>query len=71
MRTICITEKLKTAFGSVFTHVDVTPDGSVQSIGFSVQGRMKDSTIGNALDALSDSVNEMIGEAALRAGKQE
>ena len=64
MRTATISEKVATNFGNIFCHVDCASDGRVVSIAFSQPGKLDNSTIGNALDALSDSINEMIAEAS-------
>lgn len=62
MRTVTVSAKVKTHFhGSIFAHVDKTPDGRTVGIGFSVQGRLHDSAIQDALDQLADEINEMIG----------
>jgi hypothetical protein len=60
MRTVTLTEKCRTNFGNIFVHVDMMPDGRVMSIAFSQPGKLDNSTIGNALDALSARLNAMI-----------
>jgi len=60
VRTVTLSEKVRTNFGNIFCHVDVMPDGRVVSIAFSQPGKLDNSTIGNALDALSAALNSVI-----------
>lgn len=60
MRAVTISQKVRTNFGNIFCHLDVMPDGSIVSIAFSQPGKLDNSTIGNALDAISAAVNNMI-----------
>ena len=52
-RYLCITEKVKTPFGKVFSHVDLRPDGP---------GKFEDTSIGDALEALAQKTRELIRE---------
>jgi|TARA_R110000823_G_scaffold191133_1_gene322722 hypothetical protein len=61
-RYICVTEKVITPFGKVFSHVDLHPDGRVQGIHYSYPGKFEDTTIGDAIEALSGKTREMIRE---------
>lgn len=62
MRSIAISEKVKTNFGSVFVHLDCTPDGRLLGVAFSVPGKLDNSTIGDTLDALSATIARMTRE---------
>ena len=61
-RYLCITEKVKTPFGKVFSHVDLRPDGQVQGVHYSYPGKFEDTSIGDALEALAQKTREMIRE---------
>jgi len=68
MRIQTITPKVSTKFGSLYVHA-LHKDGRVAEIRFSSPGKFSDTTMGEALDALSeaDAVTDIIADISKKA----
>lgn len=53
----CVTQKLSTAHGSVFIHVDHDAKGKAISVAFSQAQKFEDTEIGQRLDAVAARIN--------------
>jgi hypothetical protein len=61
-RALCLTEKVKTPFGSCYAHVAFDGGGNVLDVSFSSPGKFRDSTVDNALHALAAALTIMLAD---------
>tara|TARA_X000001382_G_scaffold62031_1_gene42725 strand:+ start:936 stop:1148 length:213 start_codon:yes stop_codon:yes gene_type:complete len=61
-RYYCITEKVKTPFGKVYSHVDFNQEGKAVGTAFSFPCKFEDTSVGDALEELSQSTRDIIRE---------
>ncbi len=55
-----ITTKVKTSFGSLYTHVSFNKKGQAVEVKISSPGKFNDTEMGQALEALAESITDAI-----------
>lgn len=63
MRTRTVTEKVRTPFGSCYSHVEFDEQGNALTVSFSHPSKHKDTSVGYALEALGDVTTSIIQAA--------
>lgn len=67
-RNLCVTQKVKTDFGSMFISIDLSPEGRPVGGRIATPGKEPTSQVHCLLETLSDALDEALAEAgALRA----
>lgn len=67
MRGHAIRQKVQTPFGSLYGEVEFDGNGSVTGIAIAHPSKHRDTAVGDALEALSDTINSIIADS--RAGR--
>jgi|TARA_R110000796_G_scaffold1522_1_gene6026 hypothetical protein len=58
----CVTKSVDTAFGKIYSHVDLDARGKVKGVAYSYPGKFEDTSVGDALEALSQVTRDTIKE---------
>ena len=58
----CITEKVSSAFGTLYTHTDINEEGHTVGIDYSFPSKFEDTSVGDAIDALAQSTRDSMKE---------
>ena len=58
----CITEKVDSPFGTLYTHTDIDKNGSPAGVAYSYHSKFEDTEVGNAIDALAQATRDSMKE---------
>jgi len=61
-RYLCITEKVDSPFGTLYSHTDVDRNAKTVGVAYSYHSKFEDTEVGNAIDALAQSTRDSIKE---------
>lgn len=62
-RSLCITRKVPTQFGSAYLQVDLAEDGKPTGGRIATHGKEPESQIGQLIETLSDALDALLAEA--------
>ena len=65
-RYICVTQRIKTEFGKLYAHVDVSPSGEIEGVGYTSPGKFADTAIGDLLYDLAQTPRDIINDISSR-----
>ncbi|MDB4261337.1 hypothetical protein N9878_00580 [bacterium] len=58
----CVTKAVDTAFGKIYSHVDLDKQGKVAGVAYSYPGKFEDTSVGETLEELSQATRDTIKE---------
>ena len=56
----CITENVKSEFGTLYSHADIDAQGNTRGVAYSYHSKFEDTAVGDAIDALAQSTRDSI-----------